>query len=84
MRRVAIIGAGISKFGERWDKGLRDLALEAGISALEDAGIKGEQIDAGYVGNMAGGAFVGQEHIGSLLADYLGLNPIPITRVEAA
>jgi acetyl-CoA C-acetyltransferase len=84
MRRVAIIGVGISRFGERWDKSLRDLALEAGIAALEDAGIKGEKIDAGYVGNMAGGSFAGQEHLGSLLADYLGLNPLPITRVEAA
>lgn len=84
MRRVAIIGVGFSKFGERWDKGLRELALEAGIAALEDAGLKGEQIDAGYVGTMASGSFSGQEHIGSLLADYLGINPIPITRVEAA
>ncbi len=83
-RRVAIIGVGFSRFGERWDKGLRDLALEAGVNAIMDAGLKGEQIDAGYVGNMGGGALTGQEHLGSLLADYLGLNPIPITRVEAA
>ncbi len=84
MRRVAIIGVGITKFGEHWDKGLRDLTLEAGIKALKDAGIRGEKIDAGYVGNMAGGSFAGQEHIGALLADQMGLNPIPMTRVEAA
>lgn len=81
---VAIIGVGITKFGEHWEKGLRDLALEAGVKALEDANISGDKIEAGYVGNMAGGSFAGQEHIGSLLADQLGLNPIPITRVEAA
>ncbi len=84
MRRVAIIGVGITKFGEHWEKGLRDLALEAGIKALEDAKISGEKIDAGYVGNMASGSLAGQEHLGALLGDYLGLNPIPITRVEAA
>lgn len=84
MREVAIIGVGITKFGEHWDKGVRDLALEAGIKALEDAGIKGEEIDAGYVGNMASGSLAWQEHLGALLADYLGLNPIPVTRVEAA
>ncbi len=84
MRKVAIIGVGISKFGEHWDKGLRDLALEAGIKAIEDANIQGEKIDAGYVGNMAGGSFAGQEHIGALLVDQLGLNPIPVTRTEAA
>jgi acetyl-CoA C-acetyltransferase len=83
-RKVAIIGIGITKFGEHWEKGLRDLALEAGLKAVADAGIRGEQIDAGYVGNMAAGNFAGQEHLGALLADYLGLNPIPITRIEGA
>ena len=83
-KRVAIIGVGITKFGEHWEKGLRDLALEAGINAIVDAGISGDKIEAGYVGNMAAGSFAGQEHIGALLADQLGLNPIPITRVEAA
>ncbi|RME79943.1 MAG: thiolase domain-containing protein [Methanobacteriota archaeon] len=83
-RKVAIIGVGFAKFGERWDKGLRDLALEAGTAAIADAKIGGEDVDAGYVGNMAGGSLVGQEHLGSLLADQLGLLPKPITRVEAA
>ncbi len=84
MRRVAIIGVGITKFGEHWEKGVRDLALEAGIKAIVDANISGDKIDAGYVGNMAAGSLAGQEHLGALLADQLGLNPIPITRVEAA
>jgi acetyl-CoA C-acetyltransferase len=83
-RGVAIIGIGITKFGEHWEQGLRDLALEAGIMAVENAGIRGEQIDAGYVGNMAAGNLAGQEHLGALLADYMGLNPVPITRVEGA
>ncbi len=84
MRRVAIIGAGMTKFGEHWEKGFRELVVEAGIRAVEDAKISGENITAGYVGTMASGKLIGQEHIGALIADYMGLNPIPITRVEGA
>lgn len=84
MRRVAVIGAGQTKFGEHWSEGFRDLVIEAGVRAIADAGIHGEEIQAGYVGTMASGRLIGQEHIGALLADYMGLNPIPITRVEGA
>ena len=74
----------MTKFGERWEQGFRDLVVEAGVKALTDAGISGDKIDAGYVGTMASGRLVGQEHIGGLIADYMGLNPVPITRVEGA
>lgn len=86
MRSVSIIGVGCTKFGERWDSSLRDMIAEAGLLAIEDAGIAGEQIDALYVGNMSGGRFVEQEHIGALIADCAGLSRlhIPSTRVEAA
>lgn len=86
MRDVAIIGVGCTEFGELWEKSFRQLFQEAGIAALEDAGVQGKQIQALYVGNMTGGRFVGQEHIGSLIADYAGLASfhIPSTRVEAA
>lgn len=84
MRRVAIIGAGMTKFGEEWEKGFRELVVEAGVKALNDAGVSGDKIDSGYIGTMASGRLIGQEHIGGLLADYMGLNPIPITRVEGA
>lgn len=84
MRRVAIIGAGMTAFGEHWEQGFRDLVVEAGVKAITDAGISGDRIDAGFIGTMASGRLVGQEHIGGLLADYMGLNPIPITRVEGA
>lgn len=86
MRAVSIIGIGCTRFGERWDSSLRDLVVETGIAAIEDAGVTGETIDALYVGNMSGGRFVEQEHIGALIADYAGLSRlhIPSTRVEAA
>src|SRR3989344_2003651 len=84
MRRVAIIGAAMTKFGELWERGFRDLVVEAGIKALENANVHGADLQAGYIGTMASGRLVGQEHIGALIADYMGLNPLPITRVEGA
>lgn len=84
MRKVAIIGASSTKFGELWDISFRQMIVEAGARAIEDAGIDGKQIDAMYVGNMSAGQFISQEHISSLIADHAGLVPIPCTRVEAA
>jgi len=84
MREVVIIGAGQTKFGERWEKNLKDLMAEAGTKAVMDAEITGEEIDALYTGCMASGRLIGQEHIGALVADQVGLNPIPSTRIEAA
>jgi len=86
MRDVAVIGAGCTPFGEKWNSSFRNLFVEAGILALEDAGVAGEQIGGLYVGNMSAGRFIEQEHIGALIADYAGLasHHIPATRVEAA
>jgi len=86
MRSVSIIGIACTKFGERWDVSLRDMIAEAGVMAIEDAKIAGDQIEALFVGNMSGGRFVEQEHIGALIADCAGLSRlhIPSTRVEAA
>jgi len=82
MRDVAIIGVGITKFGELWEKSLRDIFVESALQAIDNCGVK--KIDAMYIGNFSGGLFVGQEHLGSLLADYLGCVSVPATRVEAA
>ena len=86
MRDVAIIGVGITKFGELWDRSFRQLIAEAGTKAILDAGISGAEIDALYVGSMSAGRFVGQEHVGALVADAAGLSTlhIPATRVESA
>lgn len=82
--RVAVIGVGLTKFGEHWETSFSRLFLEAGAKAIEDAGIDGEDVDAIFVGNMSGGRFIDQEHISALIADHAGLNPVPSTRVEAA
>lgn len=81
--KVAVIGVGTTKFGENWDKNLRQLAIEAGTKAIIDANIRGRDLDAIYLGNMSAGRFVGQEHVASLVSGELGLS-IPATRVEGA
>ncbi len=84
MRDVAIIGVAQTKFGELWDSSFRDLVTEAGLGAIQDAQIEGNDLEAMFVGNMSAGLFVQQEHIASLITDNSGLNPVPCTRVEAA
>lgn len=83
-KRVAIVGVGYTKFGEHWERSLRDLSTEAGAIAMADSGLSGKDIQSIYVGNMSSGRFIGQEHLGALAADHAGLNPIPATRCEAA
>jgi len=82
MRDVYIIGVGMTKFGELWDKSLRDLFVEAALNAIENAGV--DHIESMYIGAMSPGLFVGQEHISALLADYLGNDGIPAAHVESA
>ena len=84
MRDVAIIGVAQTKFGELWSNSFRQLISDAGLGAIEDSGVGGKDLEAMFVGNMSGGLFVQQEHIASLIADSMGLLPIPCTRVEAA
>ncbi|MEA3201526.1 MAG: acetyl-CoA C-acetyltransferase [Thermoplasmata archaeon] len=85
-RGVTVLGAGVTKFGELWEDSFRALIGQAGLAAVKDAGIAGEDIDCLYVGSMSAGRFIGQEHVGALVVDEAGLadHRIPATRVEAA
>ncbi|MFP4000648.1 MAG: thiolase domain-containing protein [Thermoplasmata archaeon] len=83
MRDVAIIGIGETHIGELWDKSLRELGIEAGLKALQDAGVSGEDVERMYIGNMSAGKLIDQEHVAPLIADYAGLSHIPSTRVES-
>ena len=86
MREVAVIGIGATKFGELWDLSFREIGMQAGLAAVYDANLSGEDIDALYVGNMSAGRYIQQEHVAALVADYSGMarDNIPATRVEAA
>ena len=85
MREVGIIGIGITKFGELWENSFRDLVAEAGIKAIQEAGIEGADIDAMYIGCMST-SFIKQEHVAPLAIEVGGLADlhIPTTRIEAA
>jgi len=78
--KVAIVGMGCSKFGERWECGTEHLAAEAFSEALEDAGIEKRQIDAAWSGSALDAINVGNSAIPIAMA--LRLEGIPITRVE--
>jgi acetyl-CoA C-acetyltransferase len=82
MRDVCIIGAGMSPWGEIWRESFRSLYVDAAMSAIKNAGV--DHIDSLYVGCMSGGLFVGQEHLGPLMADYLGMAGLPAAHVESA
>ncbi|RKX30569.1 MAG: thiolase domain-containing protein [Candidatus Zixiibacteriota bacterium] len=82
MRDVAVVGVGMTKFGEIWEKSFRDLYVEAALAAIDDAGV--DRLDSMHIGCMTSGLFVGQEHVGSLMADYLGQKNLAASRVESA
>lgn len=82
MRKVAIIGTGMTKVDKHWKKSLKELFGEAGIAALNQT--DSPAIDALIVGNMCASDLSDQNNIGALLADYLGFVPNTAYRVEAA
>ena len=73
--RVAIVGMGCTKFGERWDMGVEDLLVEAAYEAFEDAGIQPKDIQAAWLGTVFSG-------VTAITLSPLGLQYIPMTRVE--
>lgn len=78
--RVAIIGMGCTKFGERWDAGTEHLLVEAFREALEDAGIERSRIGAAWFGSGMDAVNVGNSSIPA--AQALRLEGIPVSRVE--
>jgi len=78
--KVAIIGMGCSKFGERWDCGTEHLLNEALQEALQDAGIEKQQIEAVWYGSAVDRVNVGTSAIPASTA--LRMGGIPVTRVE--
>lgn len=78
--KVAIVGMGCTKFGERWDASPEDLVNEAFEEAIADAKIEKEDIDAAWFG-----VFYDEQNVGKSaypLSQYLRLPNIPVTRVE--
>jgi acetyl-CoA C-acetyltransferase len=78
--KVAIIGMGCSKFGERWDMGAEELMVEAFEECIADAGIEKKDIGAAWLGTCFESINVGRS--ATPLSLTLRLPFIPVTRVE--
>lgn len=78
--KVAILGMGCSKFGERWDASPEDLMVEAYNEAMRDAGISPEQLDAAWFSTHMDDVGVGRG--GTPMGIVLRLPNIGVTRVE--
>jgi acetyl-CoA C-acetyltransferase len=85
-RGIAIVGAGMSKFGAFPGKATRDLFVEAfqELRTSVDRGLDPRDIEALYIGNYSSDLFEGQGHTAPIMADWVGLAPRPATRIEDA
>lgn len=79
-----MVGIGKTAFGAFPDRDIRSLAVEAIGNALDDSGVPPSLIEAFYLGNFAGPAFVGQNHLAPYIGTAAGFEGIPCTRIEAA
>jgi acetyl-CoA C-acetyltransferase len=82
MRDVSIIGIGQVPIGDRWDKPIYFLAVDAMLAALQDARV--ERIDSVHIGNMLSSTLAGQDLLSGLLTDEVGLRGVEAIKVEAA
>ena len=74
--QVAIVGMGCTPFGERWDKGVNDLLVDAAKDTIASAGVTLDDIDAFWLGTMTSGTS------GVTLSKPLKIDYKPVTRVE--
>ena len=84
--KVAVIGVGMIKFGELFDKSLENMVQDAYLNCLKDVqkGIDPKEIKAAWFGQWSGG-FIGQgAQSGQSLASFIGNREIPVTRIENA
>ena len=83
MRRVAVIGVGVTKFGKH-ERTSGELFAEAAVEALADAELSPRAVQALYYGNVVGGETEHQLHTGPQAASILGIPTVPTTRFETA
>jgi acetyl-CoA acetyltransferase len=85
MRQVAVIGAGMTRFGKHVERSMKDLAREAVEGALRSAGVEKDAIEAAAVGNAVAGLITGQECVrGQVVLREMGIGGIPVINTENA
>ncbi|MHB1419189.1 MAG: thiolase family protein, partial [Bacillota bacterium] len=82
--KVAIVGVGMIKFGELFEKSYEAMAVEAYLNAINsvDKGFNPKEIQAAWIGSGVGSLFGCEALAGASLIGNLGLVGIPATRVE--
>jgi len=85
VRDVAVIGAGMTRFGKFLERSMKDLAREAVEEALKTAGVEQQALEAAVVGNAMAGLISGQECIrGQVVLREMGIGGIPVVNTENA
>jgi len=85
MRDVAVIGAGMTRFGKFLERSMKDLAREAVEEALKTAGVEQQALEVAVVGNAMAGLITGQECIrGQVVLREMGIGGIPVVNTENA
>ena len=85
MSDVYVAGAGMTRFAKQPERSLKDLTAEAVATAIKDAGVTAEEVQACYYGNAVAGSMTGQEMLaGQFTLQPLGYGGIPVFNVENA
>ena len=84
MRKVAVIGVGMTKFSGKQDKTCVELFGEAAMDAINEANLKPKDIQALFVGNVLGDFSEGQGQPQAFAADYIGAFNVPANKYENA
>jgi acetyl-CoA C-acetyltransferase/acetyl-CoA acyltransferase len=83
MRKVAVVGVGVTRFGKH-ERTCAELFADAALDALRDADLSPARVQGLYVGNVVGEAGERQLHMGPQLASALGIPAVAATRFETA
>jgi acetyl-CoA C-acetyltransferase len=84
LRKVAVIGAGCSKFGARTDVTISELAFEAVKPSLEDAGLAAADMEFVALGSVGAGAWYEELLPAVVISEYCGMTRAGLVRCEAA
>ncbi|OLF05088.1 hypothetical protein BLA60_37540 [Actinophytocola xinjiangensis] len=80
---VVVLGAASTPFGEFFDLGFADLARDATTSALADAGLTLDDVDAAWLGTAFAYTYSDEGNAGTSLAEPLAMHNRPVSRVAA-
>jgi len=84
LRKVAVVGVGMTKFSGKQEKTCVELFAEAAMDAINEANLKPKDIQALFLGNVLGDFSEGQGQPQAFAADYIGASNIPANKYEGA